>query len=83
MADGTVTCEIAIAAFVVVVLTVRYGQPLSANTSAVNVQEICSQYGGPLPSGSTQYLEAWLECRCCGFQYAPHFPACYLDVLSR
>ena len=41
-----------------------------------------SQYEGPLPSGSTQCLEAQLDCSSCGLQYAPHFPACYLDVLS-
>ena len=63
-----------------IVLTVRYGHPLSANISAASGQEI--QYGGPLPSGST-HLEARLECSCCGFQYVPHFPASYLDVLSQ
>ena len=40
MADSTVTFEIAIAAFVAIILSVQYGHPLSANT--VNVQEIAN-----------------------------------------
>ena len=42
MAEGTITSK-SIAAFVAIVLMVQYGHPLSANTSAVSVQEIYIQ----------------------------------------
>ena len=42
MADSTVTFEIAIAAFVAIILSVQYGHPLSANTSAASSQEIAN-----------------------------------------
>ena len=42
MADSTVTFEIALAAFVVIMVSVRYGHTLSANISATSVQEIAN-----------------------------------------